>query len=121
MNPVRVVAALTTAYSVGISLKPAVLAKPCGLTDSIGAVPPEVAGLTRSIGTRDAAMAVALAVSPAGRPMRVLTAARVVSDGADALWFARIAPRSQRLKVSGVAAGWALLEAGALVWCERRG
>lgn len=41
--PVRVVAALTTAYSVGITLRPAALAKPCGRTGSIGAVLPGIA------------------------------------------------------------------------------
>jgi hypothetical protein len=42
--------------------------------------------------------------------MTVLTAARVVSDGADAVWFSRLAPRSQRGRIAGVAAGWAVLE-----------
>ena len=42
--------------------------------------------------------------------MNVLTAARVLSDGADAAWFARVVPPGQRAKVAGVAAGWAALE-----------
>lgn len=108
--PVRAVALLTTAYSVSIVVAPKVLAKPCGLLDTHGQVPVPVAELTRSTGVRDAAMALALALAPAGYPMTVLTAARVVSDGADAVWFSRLAPRSQRGRIAGVAAGWAVLE-----------
>ena len=108
--PSRAVAVATTAYSVAITIRPEILAKPCRLTNPDGSVPPAVAELTRSIGTRDAAMAAALAVAPAGYPMNVLTAARVLSDGADAAWFARVVPSGQRAKVAGVAAGWAALE-----------
>lgn len=117
--PVRVVAALTVCYSVAITVKPSVLAKPCGLTRLDGSVPRDVAQLTRSIGTRDAALAAALAVSPAGYPMRALTAARVVSDAADAGWFTRMVPRSQRTKVIGAAGGWALVEAVVDAWANR--
>ena len=108
--PVRAVAVLTAAYSVAITIRPEILAKPCRLTNPDGSVPAEVAELTRSIGTRDAAMAAALVVAPAGYPMNVLTAARVLSDGADAAWFARVVPAVQRAKVASVAAGWAALE-----------
>ena len=108
--PVRAVAVLTAAYSVAITIRPEILAGPCRLTNDDGTVPADVAQLTRSIGTRDAAMAAALAVAPPGYPMRVLAAARVLSDGADAAWFARMVPDGQRAKVAGVAAGWAALE-----------
>jgi len=60
--PVRAVALLTTVYSVAIVVAPKVLAKPCGLLDAAGAVPPPVAELTRSTGVRDAALALSLAV-----------------------------------------------------------
>ena len=118
--PARAVAVATVAYSVAITVRPDVLAKPCRLTNPDGSVPPAVAELTRSIGTRDAAMAAALAVAPAGYPMNVLTAARVLSDGADAAWFARVVPPGQRAKVAGVAAGWAVLELLAAVAGHRR-
>jgi hypothetical protein len=118
--PARTVAIVTTAYSVAITVRPEILAKPCRLTNADGSVPPEVAELTRSIGTRDAAMAAALVVAPAGYPMNVLTAARVLSDGADAAWFARVVPAGQRAKVAGVAAGWAALELLAAVAGRRR-
>ena len=118
--PARTVAVLTTAYSVAITIRPEILAKPCRLADPDGSVPPAVAELTRSIGTRDAAMAAALAVAPAGYPMNVLTAARVLSDGADAAWFARVVPAGQRAKIAGVAAGWAALELLVAVAGRRR-
>lgn len=111
--PVRVVAAMTTGYSVAICVSPRLLAKPCGLLGPDGDVPAGVAGLTRSIGTRDATLAVALMVAPAGPVMRLLTAARVLSDGLDAMWFGRFVPPGQRVKVAGAAAGWAALEAAA--------
>ncbi|SHF80151.1 hypothetical protein SAMN05443575_0933 [Jatrophihabitans endophyticus] len=117
--PVRAVAALTTAYGVAITVAPKLLAKPCGLTRVDGSVPTDVAQLTRSIGTRDAALALALAVSPTGSPMQLLTAARVVSDAADAAYFARVVPASQRTKVAGVAAGWAALELAVAAYAAR--
>src|ERR1700753_267487 len=86
--PARAVAVATTAYSLAINIRPEILAQPCRLPTPDGSVPPEVAELTRSIGTRDAAMAAALVVSPAGYPMNVLTAARVLCAGAAAGWVA---------------------------------
>jgi hypothetical protein len=73
-------------------------------------VPDEIAALTRSIGTRDAALAAALAVVPTGAPMHILTAARVVCDASDAVWLGRVVPSGQRWKVVGAALGWAGIE-----------
>ncbi|MGN6252248.1 MAG: hypothetical protein ACTHNS_10585 [Marmoricola sp.] len=108
--PVRIVAGLTTAYSTALVAAPRLLAKPAGLAGPGGSVPPGTAALIRSIGVRDAALAAALALAPAGRPMALLTGARVVSDAADAVWFAGVVPKSQRTKISGAALGWAALE-----------
>jgi hypothetical protein len=110
--PARAVALATIGYGTAMTIAPKVLAKPCGLTGPDGSVPEEVAGLIRSIGVRDVALAVALALAPAGYPLRLLTAARMVSDGADAIWFSRlVSDAPMKLKVAGVAGGWALLEA----------
>jgi hypothetical protein len=110
--PARAVAVATIGYSTAMTIAPKVLAKPCGLTRPDGSVPEEVAGLVRSLGVRDVALAVALALAPAGYPLRLLTAARVISDGADAIWFSRLVrDKSMKRKVAGVAGGWALLEA----------
>jgi hypothetical protein len=110
--PVRVVAAATVVYSTAMTISPRILAKPCGLTSADGSVPPAVAALTRSIGVRDAALAAALALAPAGYPMQLLTAARVISDGTDAVWLSRLVDdRTAQAKIAGLALGWALLEA----------
>jgi hypothetical protein len=109
--PVRIVAGLTTAYSVALVARPRLLAGPARLTTPDGSVAPETAALVRSIGVRDAALAAALAFAPAGRPIAMLTVARVVSDATDALWLGPIVPSAHRTKVCGAALGWATLEA----------
>lgn len=110
--PARAVAVATAGYSIAIAVSPRLLARPCGLARADGSVPPDVAALIRSVGVRDAALAAALALAPAGFPVRLLTAARVISDGSDAIWLGRVAPdRATTLKVACVAGGWAVLEA----------
>ena len=74
----RVVAGLTAAYSVAVTIRPRVLAKPCGLLDVAGNVLGDGAGLIRSTGTRDAALLLALAAVPVGRLLHIPTAARMV-------------------------------------------
>lgn len=117
--PVRIVAGLTTAYSTALVVRPRLLARPARLTAPDGSVAPSTAALIRSIGVRDAALAAALAFAPAGRPLAMLTGARVVSDAADAVWFGRVVPPSQRAKISGGALGWAALETAAALFARR--
>ncbi len=108
----RAVAVGTITYSLAMTVMPKLLAKPMGLTTAAGTVSGETASLIRSIGTRDVALAAALLAAPAGYPMRVLTIARMVSDAADALWLGQATKKkSTRRKISGVALGWAALEA----------
>lgn len=119
-SPVRVVAALTMAYSVGITVAPKLLAGPCQMLDTRGQVPPDVKALVRSTGVRDAVLAAALFVSHPGPASATLSAARVISDAADAVWFGLLPiPTGARIKVGGVAAGWATVEAIAH-WADRR-
>lgn len=107
-SPVRLVATLTAAYSVAITISPKLLAGPCGMLDAQGRVPPEIAALVRSTGARDAVLAAALLVSVPGPGARTLSAARVASDAADAVWFASLPiSAGAKVKVSGAAAGWA--------------
>lgn len=118
-SPVRIAAALTVAYSVAITVAPKLLAAPCRMLDSAGEVPLPIKTLVRSTGVRDAALAAALFVSYPGPAARTLTAARVVSDAADAVWFGSLAiPADARAKVAGAAAGWATIEALAY-WADR--
>jgi hypothetical protein len=116
----RTAAALTAGYGALLVVRPAALAKPAGLTVD-GAVPAPLATLTRSIGVRDIVLSLLAVVAPAGRPLAMVTAARVVADATDALWFARMLERrSLRAKVSGAAAGWAVLQAAAGAYAWRR-
>jgi len=74
------------------------------LKNDDGSVLEPIAGLIRSIGVGDAALALATALSPRGRPLAMLVLARVVADGADAFWFGSfVEDPSQRAKVSGAA------------------
>lgn len=119
LSPVRVVAALTMAYSVAITVAPKLLASPCQMLDARGQVPPDVKALVRSTGVRDAVLAAALFVSYPGPASAALSAARVVSDASDAVWFGLLPmPTGARIKVGGVAAGWATVEALAH-WLDR--
>jgi len=117
----RLIGGLTTVYSVAITAAPVLLAKPARLTGPDGSVPPATAALIRSIGSRDAAMAAALLVAPAGRSSTLLSVARAVSDAGDALWFGRLLDsRRDVLKVAGAALGWSVLELAAAARAERR-
>lgn len=108
------------AYSVGITVTPKLLAAPCHLVDDQGQVPPGIKALVRSTGVRDAALAAPLFVTYPGPASRTLSTARVVSDAADAVWFGSLPiPTDAKLKVGGVAAGWAALEAF-VQWRDRR-
>lgn len=112
----RAVAALTTAYSLALVVSPKVLAKPCGLTRADGSVPAEVAMLTRSIGVRDAL----LALHVLARPGRRATLARVIADGGDAVIFGSLlADRRAARKAAAVAGSWAAVEALAHVLDSR--
>ncbi len=121
LSAVRVVAALTMAYSVAITVAPRLLAGPCRLVDRDGQVPSGIAILIRSVGVRDAALAAAFLLAPAGTAASTLTAARVVSDAADAVWFGSLPLDSgQRAKIGGAAAGWAAIETLAQLADRRR-
>jgi hypothetical protein len=116
-SPSRVLALVTAAYSVALVVRPKILAKPCGLTRPDGSVPRPIALLTRSIGVRDALLAVLLAGAPNDAGRRRLSAARVVADGTDAIVFGRmLTDRRTARKVAAVAAGWAALEAATAVF-----
>lgn len=110
-RPARIVAGLTIVFSVGTVIAPTLIARPSRLTDSDGQVPPHIAALIRSVGLRDAALAATVGALPAGRPMSIATAAKVVSDATDAVWLGRIVPTGQRSKIIVGALGWAALEA----------
>ena len=115
----RVLGAATALYSIAIMIKPALLARPCGLTTTPGGseVTMPVAVLIRAIGARDVAIGTAMVCAPRGSALRAATAARVAADAADAVVFGvQLAEPDRRMKIAGFAAGWALLCALSSRW-----
>jgi hypothetical protein len=117
---VRIVAAATAAYGTALTVAPSLLARPARLRAPDGTVPPATAALIRSIGVRDAVLALCLMAAPAGRTMTMLSTARVISDASDAVWFGRTVPPTQRPKIAGAALGWAALEASVALSARRQ-
>ncbi|MFF3849790.1 hypothetical protein [Streptomyces sp. NPDC002328] len=110
----RVLGAATAAYSVAIMIRPAWLARPCGLTRADGTVPAPTALLIRAIGARDAALGTAMLLAPDLRSLRTATACRVAADLSDAALFGTALPdRAGRAKAAGAAATWGALCAAA--------
>jgi hypothetical protein len=114
-GPLRVLGAITVAYSVAIIAVPKLLAKPCRMTDVTGGTPMPVRTLIRGIGARDAAIGVAMMVAPPGIALTTATVCRVASDAGDAVAFGIGLPdASTKLKIAGFAVLWAALNAAAL-------
>lgn len=106
----RLLGAATTAYGAAIALRPALLAAPCGLTDTDGRTPGEVAVLCRGIGTRDVVSGLAMTMARDTPALRQAIAVRVASDAGDAALFGTLLPDSRaRSKAACVAGGWAAL------------
>ncbi|PPK68909.1 hypothetical protein V5P93_001282 [Actinokineospora auranticolor] len=104
----RALGLATAAYGAAILARPALMARPTGLVTSSGEPARGVAVLTRSIGARDLATGLAMAVAPAGAPLRTAIAVRVVADVVDAVGFGTGLPdASARGKSAAVAGAWA--------------
>ena len=110
----RALGAATAAYSAVVVAAPAVLAKPCGMTDVTGRTPWPAALLVRAIGVRDTAIGVGMMTAPPGPTLTTVTALRVVADAGDAVAFGVALPDDRRLRIAGFAAVWAVLNAVAL-------
>lgn len=102
----RLLGVATAVYSVAITAKPALLLKPSGLPDD----DPDLHTLTRSLGVRDLASGIAMAIAPTRKAMRIAIAVRVASDAGDLVVLGRaLAGRPEQKKVVAVAGGWGLL------------
>ncbi|WP_241962155.1 hypothetical protein [Rhodococcus opacus] len=73
-----------------IIVSPKLLAKPCKLTRSDGAVPPGVATVIRAVGVRDVASGLVLTAAPSGAALRAAVVVWVVSDFGDAVVMDRV-------------------------------
>ena len=106
----RALGAATVVYSAMIIVKPALLAKPCGLTTPAGQVAAPVRTLVAAIGARDAAIGVAMLWAAPGPAVRAALWARVASDAADAAIFGLMLPeQAARRKAASLAASWGTL------------
>lgn len=111
---VRILGAATAAYSAAIIIRPAWLARPCGLINASGAVPSSTGLLIRAIGARDLAIGTAMLAARTPSARRTATACRVAADWSDAALFGALLPDSERrLKVAGFAAAWGAVCAAA--------
>ncbi|MFF7551551.1 hypothetical protein ACFZA9_01470 [Streptomyces olivaceus] len=109
----RTLGAVTAAYSAAIIVRPVVLARPCGMTDEDGTVPPATATLIRAVGARDVAVGGVMALARSPRTLRAAAVCRVAADLSDAVVFGAALTGRQRAKVAGFAAGWGALSAAA--------
>ncbi|WP_405693743.1 hypothetical protein OHA99_02650 [Streptomyces coelicoflavus] len=103
-----------------ITVRPAWLARPCGLTAEDGAVPASTATLIRAVGARDTAIGMVMCLGRGPRVLQTASACRVAADLSDAVLFGRALTGRQRTEVAGFAAGWGTLCA-ATVGLRRRG
>ncbi|MDT7707738.1 MAG: hypothetical protein QOG20_3345 [Pseudonocardiales bacterium] len=105
----RTLGALTAVYGLSTLVKPAIFAKPAGLS---GDEPPApVSILVRAVGVRDIANGLAMALAPAGPALRLAIGARIAADLGDALTFA-VSPNESddaKRKAIGVGVGWGAL------------
>lgn len=115
----RTLGVLTAAYGVTTLVRPAVFAKPAGLS---GDEPPAPVGiLVRAVGVRDLANGIAMAAAPAGPALQLAVAARIAGDLGDALTFA-LSPNEDptaRRKAVGVGLGWGALNVLGLLAARR--
>ena len=106
----RLLGVATAAYSVAIIAKPDLFLKPTGLLGESATPSDDQKVLTRAIGGRDLASGVAMAVAPAGNPLRTAIAVRVGADVADLVVLGSGLPdQESREKATLVAAGWGAL------------
>ena len=102
----RLLGVATAAYGAAIIVKPGLLLKPSGM-------PRDDANLhtfTRTLGIRDVASGVAMAVAPNRKAMRVAIGVRVASDAGDLVVLGKaMAGKPEQKKIIAVAGGWGLL------------
>jgi hypothetical protein len=114
----RALGVLTAGYGLATLIRPAILAKPAGL--SAGEPTAAVSTLVRAVGVRDIASGVAMALAT-GRAQRIAVGVRIAADLGDVVtWaFSSSPDRSQRRKTIVVGAGWAALNAVGLATISR--
>lgn len=105
----RALGVATALYGVAITARPELLLKPSGMLR--GDKPePEQETFVRTLGARDLASGIAMAVAPGRAAMRTAIAVRVASDLGDLVVLGQaLRGRPERTKVMAVAGGWGAL------------
>jgi uncharacterized protein DUF4267 len=105
----RALGVATALYGVAITARPELLLKPSGMLR--GDKPePEQETFVRTLGVRDVASGIAMAVAPGRTAMRTAIAVRVASDLGDLVVLGQaLRGKPERTKVMAVAGGWGAL------------
>ncbi|MGB3440050.1 MAG: hypothetical protein WBA97_15000 [Actinophytocola sp.] len=102
----RLMGVATAAYGAAVVAKPELLLKPSGMARGDA----NLRAITRTLGVRDLASGVAMAVAPNRRAMRLAIGVRVASDAGDLVVLGKaMAGRPEQKKIIMVAGGWGLL------------
>lgn len=102
----RLLGLATAAYGAAITAKPELLLKPSGMPVD----EPHLHTFTRTLGIRDLASGVAMAVAPTRKAMRLAIGVRVTSDAGDLVVLGKaMAGRPEQKKIIAIAGGWGLL------------
>jgi hypothetical protein len=109
----RVLGLLTAGYGAFTLARPQSLARVAGLVTPERPASDATRNLGWAIGTRDLVSGAAMIFAPPGTALRGALAVRVACDAGDAIGFGIAVPRSSRVKVIAVAAGWGLICASA--------
>lgn len=120
----RLLGAATAAYGAAVAAKPDVLLSPTKLSGGGRTPSAGTALLARAVGGRDLASGLAMALAPAGTPLKAAVAVRVCADIVDLVVLGSQLPdRDAREKATMVAAGWGALCALSLLAADppRRG
>ncbi|MED7955224.1 hypothetical protein [Streptomyces sp. BE303] len=116
----RLTGAATAVYGLAVARRPALLARPSGLTAPDGSVPAAVAACVRPLAFRDAACGLAMALAPNDSALRAATAVRIASDFGDAALLATALPtRRHRVMAVAVSVGWGALSVAGLLTSGR--
>lgn len=118
----RVVGAVTAAYGLAVTAKPALLARPSGLADAAGRTAPATKTSLRPLAWRDAASGLALVTAPEGPALRTAALLRIGADFGDAVLLGATLPgRDRRITAVVVSVGWGALSVLGLLAGDRDG
>ncbi|MDR7304145.1 hypothetical protein [Haloactinomyces albus] len=106
----RLLGVATITFGLAVTVRPKLLASPCGLTDARGRLAGDVAVLCRGIGIRDVLSGLAMTAAHSTPALRRAIAVRIAADLGDAALFGTLLPDTRaRGKAAAAAMTWASL------------